>query len=80
MSETPFPPAPPLFVERWFNSPHDITLESLRGKVVVVEAFQMLCPAVCRTVSRRHSEYRLRLVQRAWWCWGFIQYLNITRR
>jgi len=44
MSETPFPPAPPLLVERWFNSPHDITLESLRGKVVVVEAFQMLCP------------------------------------
>ena len=44
MSEAPLPLAPPLFVERWFNSPHDITLESLRGKVVVVEAFQMLCP------------------------------------
>jgi peroxiredoxin len=44
VSGAPFPLAPPLFVERWFNSPHDITLESLRGKVVVVEAFQMLCP------------------------------------
>ena len=44
MSETQFPVAPPLLVDRWFNTPHDITLESLRGKVVVVEAFQMLCP------------------------------------
>lgn len=37
-------PAPPLQVDRWFNTPHAITLESLRGKVVVLEAFQMLCP------------------------------------
>ena len=38
------PPAPPLQVERWFNTPEPLTLESLRGKVVVLEAFQMLCP------------------------------------
>jgi peroxiredoxin len=37
-------PAPPLQVDRWFNTPDAITLESLRGKVVVLEAFQMLCP------------------------------------
>lgn len=37
-------PAPPLQVDRWFNTPHAITLESLRGRVVVLEAFQMLCP------------------------------------
>jgi peroxiredoxin len=37
-------PAPAWQVERWFNTPDDITLESLRGKVVVLEAFQMLCP------------------------------------
>ncbi|MBD9478212.1 redoxin domain-containing protein [Pseudoxanthomonas sp. PXM02] len=37
-------PAPPWQVDRWFNTPHAITLESLRGKVVVLEAFQMLCP------------------------------------
>ncbi|HEY0504171.1 MAG TPA: redoxin domain-containing protein [Lysobacter sp.] len=36
--------APALQVERWFNTPRPITLESLRGKVVVLEAFQMLCP------------------------------------
>lgn len=36
--------APELTVERWFNTPHDLRLGDLRGKVVVVEAFQMLCP------------------------------------
>lgn len=38
------PLAPPLQVERWFNTTEPVTLESLRGKVVVLEAFQMLCP------------------------------------
>ena len=37
-------PAPPLQVDRWFNTSYAITLESLRGKVVVLAAFQMLCP------------------------------------
>lgn len=37
-------PAPPWQVDRWFNTSEAITLESLRGKVVVLEAFQMLCP------------------------------------
>ena len=37
-------PAPPWQVARWFNAPDAITLESLRGRVVVLEAFQMLCP------------------------------------
>ncbi|SMX48800.1 peroxiredoxin family protein [Maliponia aquimaris] len=36
--------APELHVSQWFNTDRDITLASLRGKVVVVEAFQMLCP------------------------------------
>lgn len=36
--------APELFVSQWFNTDRDITLALLRGKVVVVEAFQMLCP------------------------------------
>ncbi len=38
------PPAPPLVVERWFNTDQPITLESLRGRIVVLHAFQMLCP------------------------------------
>lgn len=41
---TTFPLAPPLQAVQWFNTPHDITLDSLRGKVVILEAFQMLCP------------------------------------
>lgn len=37
--------APPLSVSHWFNSDHAITLDELRGKVVLIHAFQMLCPA-----------------------------------
>jgi peroxiredoxin len=36
--------APPLEVSRWFNTETPISLEDLRGQVVVIEAFQMLCP------------------------------------
>ena len=35
---------PELNVSQWFNTDQDITLAGLRGQVVVVEAFQMLCP------------------------------------
>jgi peroxiredoxin len=38
------PQAPELDVERWFNTETPPTLEALRGKVVVLNAFQMLCP------------------------------------
>ncbi|MFV0308192.1 MAG: peroxiredoxin family protein [Desertimonas sp.] len=38
------PPAPPLTTTRWFNTPSPPTLDALRGQVVVIEAFQMLCP------------------------------------
>ncbi len=34
---------PPWDVERWFNS-EPLALSALRGRVVVVAAFQMLCP------------------------------------
>ncbi len=36
--------APEWRVAQWFNASPSLTLESLRGKVVVLEAFQMLCP------------------------------------
>lgn len=36
--------APELSILEWFNTDQDITLASLRGKIVVIEAFQMLCP------------------------------------
>lgn len=36
--------APELAVSHWFNTPEPITLHSLRGRVVLLHAFQMLCP------------------------------------
>jgi hypothetical protein len=35
----------PLQVSRWFNSPKPISLNALRGRVVAIHTFQMLCPA-----------------------------------
>lgn len=43
MAETP-PPAPPLDCAQWFNTAEPLSLALLTGGVVVVEAFQMLCP------------------------------------
>ncbi|MBC8050379.1 MAG: redoxin domain-containing protein [Chitinophagales bacterium] len=37
-------PAPPWHVTKWFNTQTNLTLEALRGKVVAMFAFQMLCP------------------------------------
>jgi peroxiredoxin len=36
--------APDLTVTQWFNTRTPISLAALRGKVVVLHAFQMLCP------------------------------------
>ena len=36
--------APELEIAQWLNTDAPITLQGLRGKVVVVHAFQMLCP------------------------------------
>jgi len=47
MSEFPIhsaPPAPPLQVSEWLNTTEAITLDQLHGKVVMLHAFQMLCP------------------------------------
>jgi thiol-disulfide isomerase/thioredoxin len=37
-------PAPEWETTRWFNSEVDLSLQSLRGRVVVLEVFQLLCP------------------------------------
>ncbi len=37
-------PAPELKTSHWFNTRDPLTLAGLKGQVVVVEAFQMLCP------------------------------------
>jgi hypothetical protein len=36
---------PPLHVSRWFNAREPISLQALRGRVVAIHTFQMLCPA-----------------------------------
>lgn len=36
--------APELDVVQWFNTPEPLQLARLRGRVVVLHAFQMLCP------------------------------------
>ncbi len=36
--------APELTVSQWFNTKHPLSLEALRGRVVLLHAFQMLCP------------------------------------
>ncbi len=35
---------PELKTTHWFNTNQALTLEGLRGRVVLIEAFQMLCP------------------------------------
>lgn len=42
------PEAPELNVAEWLNADVTPSLAALRGKVVVIEAFQMLCPGCIR--------------------------------
>jgi hypothetical protein len=37
-------PAPAWDTREWFNAPRGVQLADLRGRVVVLHAFQMLCP------------------------------------
>lgn len=41
---TQYEKAPAWQVARWFNTPTPLSLDALRGKVIVLESFQMLCP------------------------------------
>src|SRR3546814_1225025 len=45
MAEASPPMAPEWTVSRWFNADGAPSLQSLRGRVVFLHAFQMLCPA-----------------------------------
>jgi hypothetical protein len=37
-------PAPELVTQDWLNTPEPLTLAGLKGRIVLIEAFQMLCP------------------------------------
>ena len=54
--------APELAVSRWFNTPTPITLAALRGRVVMLHAFQMLCPGCVAhgtpQAQRAHALFR----------------------
>jgi thiol-disulfide isomerase/thioredoxin len=45
------PAAPELLVSQWFNTGDAPTLAALRGQVVLLHAFQMLCPACVRLAT-----------------------------
>jgi len=53
--------APELAVSAWLNVRQPISLAALRGRVVVLEAFQMLCPGCAQTalpqLMRVHEEF-----------------------
>ena len=44
LSDPPSPVLPEWDVSTWLNTPAPITLASLRGRVVLLHTFQMLCP------------------------------------
>lgn len=44
MNESLNRPAPAWQVSQWFNTPAPLNVDTLRGRVIVLEAFQMLCP------------------------------------
>lgn len=52
--------APEWDVEKWFNTDRPLSLAGLRGKVVVLHAFQMLCPGcVSHGVPQAERLHRL---------------------
>lgn len=52
--------APELAVARWFNAPETLSLSALRGKLVVLHAFQMLCPGcVAHALPQAQKLHRL---------------------
>ena len=48
--------APELDVSQWFNTGDTPTLAALRGQVVLLHAFQMLCPACVRLATPQAHE------------------------
>ncbi|MFD2205980.1 peroxiredoxin family protein [Kiloniella antarctica] len=52
--------APELHVDQWMNTQTDITLENCLGKVVLIKAFQMLCPGcVEHALPQAQKAYKL---------------------
>lgn len=56
--------APELIVDRWFNADQPLTLAALRGRVVFLHAFQMLCPG-CVSHGTPQAQRRIGCFRRA---------------
>ncbi len=56
--------APELAVSRWFNTANPLTLAALKGRVVMLHAFQMLCPG-CVSHGTPQAERAHRLLRNA---------------
>jgi hypothetical protein len=53
-------PAPELLVSRWFRAPEPLMLAALRGRPVLLHAFQMLCPGcVAHALPQAEKAHRL---------------------
>lgn len=51
---------PELAVSRWFNAPTPLALAALRGRPVLIHAFQMLCPGcVAHAIPQTERAHRL---------------------
>jgi len=56
----PADPAPALQVSLWLNTPEPVSLAALRGRVVLLHAFQMLCPGcVTHGIPQAQRVHRL---------------------
>ncbi len=54
------PQAPELSVSRWFNCDHPLSLAELRGRPVLIHAFQMLCPGcVSHAIPQTQRAYEM---------------------
>ncbi len=52
--------APELQIHKWLNTNTDLSLDGLKGKVIVVFAFQMLCPGcVEHSIPQARKVYEL---------------------
>ena len=64
MTTPSYRPAPEWETDRWFNAPAPLTLAGLRGRVVLLGAFQMLCPGCVQTLlpqlQQAHADRSLR--------------------
>jgi peroxiredoxin len=53
-------PAPEIIASQWFNTPEPLTLAALSGRVVLLHAFQMLCPGcVAHSTPQAERAHRM---------------------